>query len=81
MDTGASPQDEVEEREGVMHLASLLEQMPEGYRSVLLLKYDNGYSTKEISGILGLSEENVKKRIQRARKKLEELLQEEVRVP
>ena len=33
-----------------MHLASLLEQMPEGYRSVLLLKYDNGYSTKEISG-------------------------------
>ncbi len=78
MDAGASPQKQVEDREGEMELAALLERMPEGYRSVLLLKYDNGYSTGEIADMLGLSEENVKKRIQRARKKLEDLLQKEV---
>ena len=41
---------------------------------VLLLKYDNGYSTAEIASMLGLTEENVKKRLQRARKKLQEIL-------
>ncbi|HIX65953.1 MAG TPA: RNA polymerase sigma factor [Candidatus Anaerotruncus excrementipullorum] len=76
-----SPQQSVEDQEGALALAALLERMPEGYRSVLLLKYDNGYSTGEIADMLGLTEENVKKRIQRARKKLEELLQEEVSVP
>ena len=70
-----SPQQSVEDQEGALALAALLERMPEGYRSVLLLKYDNGYSTGEIADMLGLTEENVKKRIQRARKKLEELLQ------
>lgn len=52
-------------------------RLPDGYRSVLLLKYDNGYSTAEIASILGLTEENVKKRLQRARKKLQEILERE----
>ncbi len=73
-DPSAAPADAVEAKEGMMHLASLLEQMPEGYRSVLLLRYDNGYSAAEIANILMLSEENVKKRLQRAKKKLQALL-------
>ncbi len=52
-------------------------RLPDGYRSVLLLKYDNGYSTAEIASMLGLTEENVKKRLQRARKKLQEILERE----
>ena len=76
-DAGPAPQNQVEEREGLLHLADLLDRLPEGYRSVLLLKYDNGFSTAEIASMLELSEENVKKRIQRARKKLGELLERE----
>ena len=41
------------------------------------MKYDNGYSTAEIASMLNLTEENVKKRIQRARKKLEQILDTE----
>ena len=59
----------------------LIDRLPEGYRSVLMLKYDNGFSTGEIASMLNLSEENVKKRLQRAKKKLEqELLTEEVNI-
>ncbi len=75
-----SPEDEAEDNESYRRLVSLIVRLPEGYRSVLLLKYDNGYSTSEIASMLGLSEENVKKRLQRARKKLEEKLGEEVTV-
>ena len=46
-----------------------------------MLKYDNGFSTGEIASMLNLSEENVKKRLQRAKKKLEqELRTEEVNI-
>ena len=71
----------MESREGYMHLMDLIDRLPEGYRSVLMLKYDNGFSTGEIASMLNLSEENVKKRLQRAKKKLEqELLTEEVNI-
>lgn len=70
----AAPANEIESREGYGCLMGLIGQMPESYRSVLLLKYDNGYSTAEIASMLDLTEENVKKRIQRARKKLEQIL-------
>ena len=73
----ASPGNEIESREGYDCLIELIGQMPESYRSVLLLKYDNGYSTAEIASMLNLTEENVKKRIQRARKKLEQILDTE----
>lgn len=43
-----------------MHLMDLIDRLPEGYRSVLMLKYDNGFSTGEIASMLNLSEENVK---------------------
>ncbi|MCI8492321.1 MULTISPECIES: RNA polymerase sigma factor [Anaerotruncus] len=70
----ATPKNEMEAQEGYDCLIELIGRMPESYRSVLLLKYDNGYSTAEIASMLDLTEENVKKRIQRARKKLEQIL-------
>ena len=76
-DEAASPSDELEAKEGSLHLAQLMARLPDGYRSVLLLKYDNGYSTAEIASMLGLTEENVKKCLQRARKKLQEILERE----
>lgn len=44
------------------------------YASVLRLKYAQGYSNKEISEILNISEENVRQRISRGKKKLQEIL-------
>lgn len=76
-DSAAVPVSEVESRESYLHLVDLIDRLPEGYRSVLMLKYDNGFSTGEIALMLGLSEENVKKRLQRAKKKLEQVLRSE----
>ena len=45
-------------------------------RELLLLKYDTGYSEKEIAQLLGMTEANVKKTIQRAKAKLQTLLDE-----
>lgn len=73
-DEADSPVGEVENREDFDRLSRLISGLPESYRSVLLLRFDNGYSTREIAQMLDLSEENVKKRIQRARRKLEEIL-------
>ena len=43
---------------------------PPRYRSVLLLRYDCGYSNAEIANILDMTEPNVRKLIQRAKEKL-----------
>ena len=50
-----------------------LENLPENYRDVLLLKHRWGYSSEETARILHLSEVNVIKIDQRAKKKLEVL--------
>lgn len=47
------------------------------YREVLFLKYSHGYSIDEMALILSMSKENVKKTIQRARRKLEQALKNE----
>lgn len=38
-------------------------ELPKSYYTILSLKYDDGYSYKEIADILDITEENVKKRI------------------
>lgn len=57
-------------------IESYLFQLPKSYYTILSLKYDEGYSYKEIADILSITEENVKKRIYRARKKFKEILSE-----
>lgn len=51
------------------HLQELY-ALPAKWKTVLILHYFEGYSVKEIGKILGLSENAVKKRLQRAREAL-----------
>ncbi|NLI66999.1 MAG: sigma-70 family RNA polymerase sigma factor [Tissierellia bacterium] len=56
-------------------------QLPKSYYIILSLKYADGYTYKEIASILDISEENVKKRLLRARNRLRKILMErEVRI-
>ena len=57
-------------------IAQSIAMLPPKYRELLLLKYDNGYSDKEIADMLGMTSENVRKTIQRAKRKLQVLLEE-----
>ena len=50
--------------------AAAIASLPPRYRSVLLLRYDCGYSNAEIAEILDTTEPNVRKLIQRAKEKL-----------
>lgn len=51
-----------------------INSLPENLRSVIQLKEYSGLDYKAIGKVLGISETNVKVRVHRARKKLEELL-------
>ncbi len=53
-------------------LVEAIRNLPDMYRLPLSLKYTNQYSIKEISDMLNISETNVKQRIFRAKKMLEE---------
>lgn len=62
--------------ESLKEVKDALEQIPEKYRTVLVMKEYGGMSYKEIGDILGLSEGNVKVRAFRGREKLLELLKD-----
>lgn len=77
IDEFANTEDILEESE----MEAFLLQLPKSYFTILSLKYDDGYTYKEIADILYISEENVKKRLLRARNKLREILaQQEVEI-
>ena len=65
---------EEEERKAVRDAVNAL---PENLRSVIQLKEYSGLDYKAIGKVLGISETNVKVRVHRARKKLEEILSSE----
>ena len=54
-----------------------VELLPDNYRIPLILFDFEGFSHKEISGILGITEENTKIRLHRARKELRKILKNE----
>jgi len=58
-------------------LSRCILRLPNKYRQVIILKYYQGYSTKEIAEILGISETNAIKLDQRAKKKLSQFCKEE----
>lgn len=64
----ADPEDE--------HTLRELFALPVQQKSILVLYYLEGYRIKEISGITGLSENAVKKRLQRGREALRAKLTE-----
>ena len=58
-------------------LFHILSKLPQNYRAVIHLYYYEGYSVREITEILGISESNVQIRLKRARDKIKVLLEEE----
>ena len=66
-----------EEREDLSFVWEAVKALPENYREVIHLFYEEGYQTEEIAKILEVSSENIRTRLKRARTKLKEILKEE----
>ena len=66
--------------EGENILASCILKLPARYREVILLRYYQGYSVKEVAAILGLSLSAASKLNQRAKNRLRELYEKEDRL-
>jgi len=58
----------------------LIEQLPEGYRTVLLLSEMEGLADAEIAKVVGSTLEAAKIRLHRARRRLRAALEEECRL-
>ena len=61
-------------------IAVAIAKLPAHYREVLLLRFDNGYTTKEIGSFLNITDSGVRKLIGRAKKALRDALAKEVDV-
>lgn len=59
-------------------LAYAMAKLPAKYREVLLLKYANGYNTKEIAKILDMKPDSVQKLLWRAKNALGKIMEQEV---
>ncbi|MGH0028737.1 MAG: RNA polymerase sigma factor [Myxococcota bacterium] len=70
----ADVEDQVGSREEVRRLAHALERLPKGQADVLRLAFLEGRSYQEIADELGISEGNVKTRVNRARARLRTLM-------
>lgn len=66
----------ISEFEQTYCILDAIKRLPIIYSSVLRLKFSQGYTDNEISNILNISEDNVRKRISRGKKMLEKLLSE-----
>jgi len=58
-------------------VASAIARLPARYREVLLLRFDNGFTTKEIAAMLNITDSGVRKQLARAKKALREMLEKE----
>ena len=69
-------------KESTAVVRKAVSELPEIYKTVIVLREYAGLNYKEIAGVLKISESNVKVRVHRARKELEAKLdREEVNVP
>lgn len=75
--TEGSPYAAVASKEAVEVIAKNIAKLNKKYSDVLVLKFYHQYSDQEIAGILGISYENARVRLHRAREKLMALLREE----
>ena len=66
---------DIEELHDKADLAAAMAMLPTRYREVLLLRYDSGFTEAEVAVILSMSHENVHKTVQRAKKRLSEILE------
>lgn len=66
------------EYKDVERIKRALEQLPDGYRLVFSLYLIEGYDHAEIADIMGISESTSKSQFNRSKKKIREILQQEV---
>jgi len=62
-----------------VNLERSIEQLPPGYKTVFVLHDVQGFEHNEIASIMGCSVGNSKSQLHKARTRLRELLQEQVR--
>lgn len=74
-DPGPDPESQAIARQGRERLAAAVRQLPEAYRTVVILTLE-GLSNREAADVLGISENNVAVRLTRARQRLRDLLRE-----
>ena len=65
-----------EDREDLAFVWEAVGMLPEKYREVIHLYYQEGYSTSQTAEILSIPESTVRVRMNRARKQLKEILKE-----
>ena len=70
------PEVEYQEAYETNNWKTILNHLDEKYRIVLELYYVEGFSTKEIAKLLHIKDVNVRSRMSRGRKQLEQYLQE-----
>ena len=66
-----------EDRNDLSFVWEAVKELPDNYREVIHLFYQEGYQTEEIAEILGDTGANIRTRLKRARAKLKEVLREE----
>lgn len=71
--TGGAPPDALE-RLSDKELLGLMEQLPEGYKTILMLFAVEGYSHAEIAQLLNISEATSRSQLLRAKRRLAELI-------
>jgi RNA polymerase sigma-70 factor (ECF subfamily) len=75
-DPGRSPEQMAENTRLRRRLRTALQSLPAPYRVIVFLREMEGLSTREVAAVLGISEDNVKTRLHRARVALQGALQQ-----
>ncbi len=75
------PEVELERRELGALILRQIQELPEGYRNVLLLRDIEGFDTEEAAEAMGISPNALKTRLHRARLALRGLLEPHLRAP
>lgn len=65
---------ETEEENSILQV---IYDLPEKYREIIILRYSTGLEYAEIANILGITEETVRQRISRGKKKMERALKKQ----
>ena len=71
-DTGAGPYEQMIQRDRISLVKRIIDTLPEKQRSCMQLRDFEGKSYKEIAQIMGVSEDQVKVNIYRARQAIKE---------
>ena len=77
IDIVSTPLDVVITNDSIKRITDCIKRLKPIYRDVMLLKYDSDCNNEEISGLLNIKETTVRKRLERARRELTKILEEE----